>query len=93
MTKDTELELAIGWLRGDVGECSPERLINAADAIEKLSATIEEMEGALKSASSWLERWGSHVGNCGGGHVCTCGLTAISHEAETALSNIRGSDT
>lgn len=59
----------------------------AATALEALSARVEELEQigeAIKSASSWLERWAVHAGNCAGGSVCTCGLTAIRNEAEIA---------
>lgn len=45
----------------------------------------EAERGALKSAEAWLNCWAAHVGNCQGGNVCTCGLTAIRYEAHAAL--------
>lgn len=59
------------------------------------SAAIPEqalpmMMDALKSASSWLERWAKHVGNCRGDAYCTCGLVAIRSEVEIALQAAEG---
>lgn len=47
-----------------------------------------ELIEAAKGAEAWLDRWASHVGNCRGGNVCTCGLTAIHAELRCALLDV-----
>jgi len=54
-------------------------------AEKKYKGRIEELEAALSSAESWIDRWTKHVGNCSGGHLCTCGRTLILYEARAAL--------
>jgi hypothetical protein len=43
------------------------------------------LRAALESCESWVDRWTGHVGACKGGDECTCGRTAILHEARTTL--------
>ncbi len=52
------------------------------------SALSNELLPAAEAASSWLERWAKHVGNCAGGNACTCGLTAVRAEIDTALTEL-----
>lgn len=47
---------------------------------------IERLRAALAACESWLDRWTEHVGNCEGGNECTCGRTAILHEARAAIA-------
>lgn len=44
-----------------------------------------DLRDALSAAHAWLGRWAVHAGNCRGGASCTCGLLAITTEAEIAL--------
>lgn len=52
---------------------------------DKVAAELDRRRSALASCASWLERWAKHFGNCAGGAKCTCGLTAVSFEANAAL--------
>lgn len=47
-----------------------------------------ELIEAAKSAAAWLDRWASHVGNCRGGGLCQCGLTAIQNDLEIAIETL-----
>lgn len=58
----------------------------AADRIEALTAEVERLRGALKTAGAWLDRWARHIGDCPGIDACTCGLTRVRYEATTALA-------
>lgn len=58
----------------------------ADPSVSKAQHTPGDVVEALKSASSWLERWAVHVGNCVGGCYCTCGLSFIRNEAEVAIN-------
>ena len=51
------------------------------------SPTDEELVAAARSAVAWLGRWALHVGNCRGGGLCQCGLTAILNDLEIALAD------
>jgi hypothetical protein len=53
-----------------------------------MNEEVGMVDAALQSASSWLERWAVHAGNCTGGAGCTCGLTAIRWELQMALSSV-----
>lgn len=64
---------------------SPFRMPDETAANACLIAAAPETIAALSTAHAWLTRWAVHVGNCAGGVRCTCGLTAITVEAEIAL--------
>lgn len=66
-----------------------------ADAITawQRCAPVPDLLGALKGASSWLERWAQHVGRCAGDTLCVCGLTAIRYEAGSAIAAASGIET
>ena len=52
-----------------------------------------DVVGALESAASWLERWGTHVGNCSRvPQTCTCGLTFVRNETHLVLSQLKGEE-
>lgn len=53
--------------------------------IGKLEAEIDRLRAALESCESWIDRWTRHVGPCEDADKCTCGRTAILHEARAAL--------
>lgn len=48
-------------------------------------ARIAELEAALKTAESWVNRWTAHVGSCKTDTLCTCGRTFVLFEARRAL--------
>lgn len=52
----------------------------------RLIAAAPELMEALRSCEAWIDRWTSHVGNCKGGNECSCGRSAISHEARAAIA-------
>lgn len=55
------------------------------DVRERLNAEIERLRAALATCESWVDRWTKHVGTCKGGDKCTCGRSAVLHEARAAL--------
>lgn len=55
-------------------------------------AEAERLREALESASSWLHRWGQHVGRCQDGIPCTCGLVAMRAETADALAQEQRDD-
>jgi len=61
--------------------CVPEAIARIA-ALEAENARKDE---ALRFAHSWLGYWATHIGNCRGGQVCTCGLTRVRYDARAAL--------
>lgn len=56
----------------------------------KLIAAAPDMHAALSAVHAWLGRWAVHAGRCEGGVRCTCGLLAITTEAEIALIKAQG---
>lgn len=60
-----------------------------AQANAQLIASSPRMLEVLKSANSWLERWGQHAGNCVM-PACTCGLELARYETETAIAQAEG---
>jgi hypothetical protein len=55
------------------------------DRIAALTAEVARKDEALRFAHSWLGYWATHIGNCRGGQVCTCGLTRVRYDARAAL--------
>ena len=60
-------------------------IVAAVNALPELLAENARLREAFSGPAAWLDRWAQHVGNCKGGHVCTCGLTLARTEARTAL--------
>lgn len=59
------------------------------DTCEELAEENVLLRFALESCQSWIERWTKHVGSCEGGDKCTCGRTAVLHEASAILAQVR----
>lgn len=63
-------------------------LLARLDAItaerDALLAANEAATDALKTAASWLELHARHIGTCARGMACTCGLTRVRFEVESA---------
>ena len=49
---------------------------------------IEEAKELISGPAAWLDSWAQHVGNCKGGYICTCGLTAARTEAAAAYATL-----
>ena len=60
-------------------------LADARARIAALTAEVARKDEALRFAHSWLGYWATHIGNCRGGQVCTCGLTRVRYDARAAL--------
>ena len=63
--------------------------LRMSDIAEKAEAQNTRMRDALGFASAWLNRWAVHPGNCQGGHLCKCGLTAVRFDVAAALDECK----
>lgn len=52
-------------------------------------ALAETLAGALEGANAWLDNWAAHVGSCGGGGFCICGLTFSRSDTRQALTSYK----
>lgn len=62
------------------------KLWNGVEADIRLIAAAPELLEALRSCESWIDRWTAHIGNCKGGNECSCGRSAVLHEALDAIT-------
>ena len=60
----------------------------AKNRIETLEAKIAQLRETIAGPEAWLDCWATHVGNCAGGYVCTCGLALARAELSAALKGI-----